>query len=130
MLIACTGFLTFAVHNSDAKTKAPPNVELVQNDDVFTVNFAAEKQVTELTHLYVRNYAMDEVNVSIIVSEDKVFYFTENAIIAKETPIFDVLDWPGNLSACNYNSIKRLDYNVMHQKPISSYLCSVSNKIG
>ncbi len=131
LLIACIGFLTFAVHNSEAKTKAPPGVELVQNfDDVFTVNYAAEKQVTELIHLYVRNYAKDEVNVSIIVSEDKVFNFIENAIFVKEAPIFDVLDWPGNSTVCNYNSIKRPDYNVMHQKPISCYLCSVSNKIG
>ncbi len=127
LLIACIGLLTFAVHNSDAKTKAPPEVELVQNfDDVFTVNFAAEKQVTEVTHLFVRNYAMSEVNVSIITREEKVFNFIETAIGTKKEPILDILDWPGNLISANYNSIKLLDYNVMHLKPISFYSCNIA----
>lgn len=124
LLIACTGFLTFAVHNSDAKTKAPPKVELVQNDDdVFTVNSADLNQIPEVAHLFVRNYAMNEVSVSIIVREDKVFNFIETAIAETKTPIFDVLDWPGNSINANYNSIKLLDYNVMHQKPISYFSC-------
>lgn len=124
LLIACIGFLTFAVHNSEAKTKAPPGVELVQNfDDVFTVNSADVNQVTEVTHLFVRNYAINEVSASIIVREENVLNFIEPAILTKKNLIFDVLAWPGNFSNANYNSIKLLDYNVMHQKPIGFYMC-------
>ena len=124
LLIACLGFLTFAVHNSEAKTKAPPEVGLVQSfDDVFTVNSADLSQVTEVTHLFVRNYAIDEVSISIIVSEENLFCFIQNAIWDKKTLIFDVLDWPGNSLAAKYNSTNLSDYNVNYQKPISSYLC-------
>lgn len=123
LLITCIGFLTFAVHNSEAKTKAPPGVELVQNiDDVFTVNSADVNQITEVTHVYVK-YDMKEVIVSIIIREEKVFNFIETAFVEKETPIFEVLDFPGNCISENYNSIKLQDYNVMHQKPISNYSC-------
>jgi hypothetical protein len=92
-------------------------------DDVFTVNSADLSQVTEVTHLFVRNYAIDEVSISIIVSEENLFCFIQNAIWDKKTLIFDVLDWPGNSLAAKYNSTNLSDYNVNYQKPISSYLC-------
>jgi len=130
LLICLLGFLTFAVHNSEAKTKAPPGVELVQKfDDVFTVNVADVDQATEVTYSIVRNYAIDEVNISIIVREEKVFNFIETAILDKKEPIFDVLDWPGNSLAAKYNSTNLADYNVLHMKPISSYSC-LHNPLG
>jgi hypothetical protein len=130
LLIACVGFLTFAVHNSEAKTKAPPDVGLVQSfDDVFTVNSADVSQETEVTHFVVNKYDMNEVNVSIIVREEKFFNFIETAILDKKTLIFDVLDWPGNSLAAKYNSTNLADYNVLHMKPISSYSC-LHNPLG